>query len=448
MRHYTKGLILALLLGCASISIAWKARGTRVLVRTPAELKAAISKAQPGDTLVMANGKWENAAILFQGHGQANAPIVLTAEEKGKVVLSGQSELSIAGEYLEVHGLHFKNGIAPSKSIVSFRKDAKSVANNCRVTDCVIQDYSNVGEDEKWVNLYGKNNRFDHNLLEGKKSEGTTLVVWLSDTASRENRHRIDHNYFGHRPRLGQNGGETIRIGTSEHSMHTSQTVVEQNYFFRCDGEAEIISIKSAENVIQDNVFYESKGAVVLRHGNNNTIRQNYFIGNNVKETGGIRVINQGHQVYGNHLQELNGSENKSSLVVMNGVVNSPLNGYHQVRDVTVRDNVFLFCSSWQLGVGSRAQQILQPERTLISGNTFYNPRVKAVYEMAHPLPGITFRENRYNIGATTSLEGFKRSSQAYVKGKNGIWKEKGAPDIELPVTPASAGPTWYKQAI
>nr|WP_317039131.1 chondroitinase-B domain-containing protein [Winogradskyella sediminis] len=46
-----------------------------------------------------------------------------------------------------------------------------------------------------------------------------------------ENNHQIDHNYFGHRPDLGENGGETIRIGTSANSMKSSKTIVESNTF-------------------------------------------------------------------------------------------------------------------------------------------------------------------------------------------------------------------------
>ena len=38
------------------------------------------------------------------------------------------------------------------------------------------------------------------------------------------NYHLISHNYFGFRPALGVNGGETIRVGTSEWSFNTSRT--------------------------------------------------------------------------------------------------------------------------------------------------------------------------------------------------------------------------------
>ena len=111
-------------------------------------------------------------------------------------------------------------------------------------------------ESDYWVGIYGKNNRFDHNYLTGKRNHGVTLAVRLNTEASRENHHRIDHNYFGHRPILGANGGETLRVGTSHYSLTNSNTVVEYNYFDRCNGEHEIISSKSCQNIYRHNTFY------------------------------------------------------------------------------------------------------------------------------------------------------------------------------------------------
>lgn len=51
-------------------------------------------------------------------------------------------------------------------------------------------------------------------IFTGKKSRGTAAVVWLSDQPGD---HRIDHNHFGHRTELGQNGGDTIRPCTNTH---------------------------------------------------------------------------------------------------------------------------------------------------------------------------------------------------------------------------------------
>lgn len=418
------------------------------VVNTKTELQAAINSAKPGDTIALANGEWKDASFIFEAKGTNAAPIVLTAETKGQVTLSGQSDVRMAGEHLVLSGLVFKNGYAPTKTVISFRKNTSTFAHNSRVTECVIVDYNRPdGTDEKWISIYGSNNRVDHNYLEGKTSVGTTLVVWLDDVKSRENNNRIDHNFFGHRPPLGKNGAETIRIGTSETSMHNSNTTVENNYFYRCDGEAEIISIKSAQNVIQKNVFFESKGSVVMRHGNNNVVKENFFIGNKVKETGGIRIINQGHQVYNNHLQELAGTSNKSSLVIMRGIVNSPLNGYHQVIDVTVKDNAFFYSTTWQLGTGSEPGQTLLPENTLLKNNLYFNPTVNIIYNMPQPIPGMTFTDNKFKLAPASTFQatGFSTSTEEYEKGSNGIYKKQGAPDVTLPVTQATTGPAWYQ---
>ncbi|MDA9240746.1 polysaccharide lyase 6 family protein [bacterium] len=148
--------------------------------------------------------------------------------------------------------------------------------------------------------MYGKHNRFDHNHLEGKRNKGVTMAVRLNAEASQENYHRIDHNYFGSRPVLGSNGGETLRIGTSHYSLSNSYTVVENNYFDRCDGEVEIISVKSGSNHISGNLFYESRGTLTLRHGNDNLVENNIFLGNGVEHTGGIRVINKRQTIRNN----------------------------------------------------------------------------------------------------------------------------------------------------
>ena len=141
---------------------------------------------------------------------------------------------------------------------------------------------------DSWVNLYGKHNRLDNSYFAGKSNRGVTISVQLNDGDSLENHHRIDHTYFGPRPALGSNGGETIRIGNSWSSLSDSLTVVEKNVFDRCDGEVEIVSNKSGGNVFRRNLFYESRGTLTLRHGNNNLVEDNVFLGNRVPHTGGI----------------------------------------------------------------------------------------------------------------------------------------------------------------
>ena len=82
----------------------------------------------------------------------------------------------------------------------------------------------------------------------------------------------------------------------------------------------EIISVKSGKNNIRNNVFFESRGTLTLRHGNGNVISENVFFGNGVDHTGGIRVINKDQIVRNNYIEGLTGYRFGSGFTVMNGV--------------------------------------------------------------------------------------------------------------------------------
>ena len=327
MRSQKYAVHLAMALSICFFAAVKHAAAAEYLVTTPQAYSQALAKAKAGDVIKLANGVWRDFEILFTGEGEKGNPIRLTSQTKGKVILSGQSNLRLAGNYLEVSGLVFKDGYTPTQEVISFRKNKNELANNSRVTEVVIDNFNQPERQEAdfWVMLYGKNNRFDHSHLVGKRNKGVTMAVKLNSAESRENNHRIDHNYFGPRPILGSNGGETLRIGTSHFSRTDSKTIVENNYFDRCDGELEIISSKSGSNVIRNNTFYKSRGTLTMRHGNNTLVEGNVFFGADEDHTGGIRVINARQIVRNNYMQDIKGTRFGGALVVMNGVPNLSL---------------------------------------------------------------------------------------------------------------------------
>ncbi|WP_341222331.1 polysaccharide lyase 6 family protein [Polaribacter atrinae] len=302
-----------------------------VLVSSITEYNTTIKSAKPGDIIVLKNGVWEDVELNAYGKGEEGNPILIKAETPGEVIITGNSTLNIYGEFIIVSGLWFKDGNTTYKSVVQFRKDSTI-------------SYFNSKENLKdhWVYIWGKNNRVDHNNFTGKISEGTTLVVWLKGEEHVENNHRIDNNFFGTRPDLGKNGGETIRIGTSTNSKKSSKTLVERNVFANCDGEIEIISNKSGDNIYRDNLFIGSQGALTLRHGDNALVERNVFLGNGVSKTGIVRVINSNHIIRNNLFVGLLGDGYRGPIVLMNGVLNSPLNRYEQVKNVDIQNNTII----------------------------------------------------------------------------------------------------------
>jgi poly(beta-D-mannuronate) lyase len=424
------------------------------LVKNKSEYKKVYKELDAGDNVILANGTWKNFEIVFLGQGTKENPITLQAETKGKVFLTGNSNLRLAGEFLIVSGLVFKDGYTPTSEVISFRRNKEHLANHSRVTEVVIDNYSNPDkyDQDKWVVMYGKHNRFDHSYLAGKRNAGVTMTVRLTSEESQENYHRIDHNYFGPRPVLGSNGGETLRIGTSHYSLTDSFTTIENNYFDRCDGEVEIISNKSGKNKILNNVFYESRGTLTLRHGNGNLVEGNVFFGNGKDHTGGIRVINADQIIRNNYMEGLTGYRFGSGLTVMNGVPNSSINRYHQVNNALITNNSLINVDHIQLAAGSDAERSAAPINSKFENNLIVHDQNKDGLALFDDVTGIEFIGNKtHQVKTPTISKGFESSSIELKRADNGLLypvaqalANIGADKSLTPIDKAQTGPTWY----
>ncbi|MGO3300946.1 MAG: polysaccharide lyase 6 family protein, partial [Pseudoalteromonas sp.] len=439
----------------SSLSVSQWAIAADYTVSSAEEYEQVAKKLAPGDVVNLKDGVWRDFEIIFSGQGSKNKPITLEAQTSGKVILSGLSNLRLAGEHLVVKGLVFKDGYTPTGAVISFRRNKKEYANNSRVTEVVIDNYSNPDKQESdyWVALYGKNNRFDHSYLAGKRNKGVTMAVRLDSEQSQQNNHSIDHNYFGPRPVFGSNGGETLRIGTSHYSLTDSLTVVENNYFERCDGEVEIISVKSGKNKLRNNTFFESRGTLTLRHGNGNIVENNVFFGNGVDHTGGIRVINKDQIVRNNYLEGLTGYRFGSGLTVMNGVPNSTINRYHQVDNATIENNTLVNVSHVQLAAGSDQERSAVPVNSVMRDNLIYNDKATDVFTAFDDISGIKFSNNLLNksvepltdSGFITKKVTMQRAENGLMYPQNATKKHGTSADLK-PTVKAQTGPSWYEK--
>jgi len=365
------------------------------IVRDVKELKLAVGKAQPGDTIILQDKEWKDAELVLNGNGTSARPIVIKPQTKGGVVFTGRSKVNIGGAYLIFKGFHFKDGYTPESAVITFRINNDVLANHCRMSECVIENYSQPKrfDSDNWVVLWGKYNRVDHCTFVNKLNAGPTIIAELNDERSQQNYHSIDSNYFKGRERFGSNGGETIRIGVSRYSLTASRTQIIHNYFERCNGEVEIISLKSGENNVGFNTFFECEGGLVLRHGAKNVIEGNLFLGNNKPFTGGIRIINPGHSIFNNVFKDLKGTAFRSALSVLNGVPNSLINRYYQVKDVAIYNNTFINCTQILFGAGKDAERTLSPQNVTFYNNLLVQPQ-GAPYQDDNKDGGIHFKKN------------------------------------------------------
>ena len=445
------GVLVCFAAFCATTS------AKETLVKDVAEFDAAVESAAPGDHIILGNGGWRDADLWFRCKGTKAAPITLRAQTPGDVAFLGSSRLRFGGEYLIARDLLWLDSAA-SDDVVAFRIDSKTLASHCTLLQSAI-----VGDmpdkERKFVSLYGEHNEVRHCRFEGKQSKGTLLVVWLGEGAA-PNHHKISHNFFGVRERLGKNGGEIIRVGDSKTSLQSSETVVGFNYFYRCDGEAEIISNKSCDNQYGSNVFVGCSGAVTMRHGNRCFVTYNYFYGDGCKGTGGIRVIGERHTIRDNRFYGLLGDDTRAALSIMNGVPNSPANAYVQVVGAVVENNSFVDCKQ-NICIGlsddDQQEQTLPPKLCRFAKNVVVGK--SPVFVIRTPAIESKYEANFYHGGqlGIDAVDGWIQATEVprydiarhfwpiELGGKLTLIPPDIMSDFVRPVRLAEIGPEWMR---
>lgn len=368
-------------------------------VSNPNEL-SKLNTLKPGDVVVIASGKYNSQKMQFNANGTESAPIILEGEKPGDVIFTGESILQISGNFVIVRNLFFKN-ITPSQS----KSPIEMKTRDSKLQNCVISGVNSKEDpltDNKWVSLYGERNTVERCSFIDKKNIGCLLVIWLEKNVTPN--HRILNNYFS-RPTIlispdgsKTNGQECVRIGTSDFSMQDARCLVANNTFYRCDSEMEVISNKSCFNSFINNLFLETQGAMTLRHGNNSLVEGNFFIGNNREGTAGVRVIGDHQIIRNNYFENTKGSNYQATICLIQGVVNSPLNRYFQVKDSKIEGNIIKNCyNGIVVSYGSAEDQSLPVISTEINNNTIYNDNssnYSIVWVDIPAKPEVTFKNN------------------------------------------------------
>lgn len=402
-------------------------KATEYLVETTTDFENALKKVNPGDIIIWKEGNYSDIKIDFTPllNGTSEKPIFLKAQKAGKVKFSGNSQLFIGGDYLVVEGFLFEGNctLETNQNVIDFKsKDKKKVeANHCRLTNCAIINYSSIEESDKknyYVNLIGTYNEVDNCTFEGKLNAGPTLVIEYkqengyvpgSDFAP-SSFHHIHHNYFGYRT-FSSNGGEQIRVGTSTTSFSHGFNIVEYNYFEDERIEAEIISNKSWDNIYRFNTFYGNDGAMVIRHGQKCFVYGNYINGKSGRNrSGGIRIINPNNTVFNNYIENIEGGKGNSKfpISIMDGLVDSPLNGYYPADNAIVAYNTVVnsYGPAIKLGVVNKDVKTpkIAPTNVIVVGNTIINSigDNDSPFELTDNNTTFTIKDNFFTNGKTT----------------------------------------------
>ncbi|MDC0559153.1 polysaccharide lyase 6 family protein, partial [Candidatus Izimaplasma bacterium] len=287
-------------------------------VENKIELLAAILNAEPGDAIILKDGRYSDVNVLLETSGTKEHPIFIFAENPGEVSIEGESTIRAEADYVIIANLLFQNGHpTQDKGAIIFE------GSHSRLTNTKFNSFEHFAYDHKWVSLNGQYNEVDHNTLDGKSTGGALLTVWRDDDSPQF--HHIHHNHFSNYTDTGgANGYETIRLGTSHQSQSDSYIIIEDNLFENISGEIEIISVKSGRVVLRRNTIINSKGMFTFRHGKNNLAEDNVFLTMGQQDAGGFRAYDGGHVIRNNYIEGIETSSNTRGGIVIHSGVNLP----------------------------------------------------------------------------------------------------------------------------
>ncbi len=363
---------------------------TTVSKQLKEEYQQKLMDAKDGDVITFSDGKFHN---LGQIEITANN-VTITSENPGKTWLTGLVQIKAKGDNITIDGLVFTEG-GPKERFGGVRLEGhKNTLKNTSFID-FNHDYPYEPDARRaeypkylWLSLWGKEAQVINNRFEGKYKRGTTLGVQKDDTPDK---HLIKNNLFlDQRPNLynefdnqdairyNANTWEAIRIGDSKSSQWSSQTSLIDNLFIDMDGEHELISIKSGDNLIQGNMIVNSASLISLRHGKNNIVENNIILGNGKEKTGGIRIYDAGHKIVNNYIAETRGyagdiegnADIRGAIVLNTGIIDvkngevldqsikgKELNKQWTPHNIDIKNNSIINCQ-WGIVHGNQTHRV------------------------------------------------------------------------------------------
>jgi len=357
-------------------------------IHTEQEFNTISAQLKPGDNVVIANGTYGTWSLVANTIGTAAKPVTIKAETSGKVIFTGDTDhpmFQLTGEYTTLSGLTFTGcNIAKINKKEGLLVELFN-SKHCRLTDCTFTKNTAKTQFMPIVMISGNGeyNRVDHCNFTANV-DNQEIQIRINKEPSPQYT-LINNNTFKNKEHVSWknfNGGECVQIGQDPIllGLSISKTTVRENTFIRCNGEPEVISNKSSQNIIAKNYFEDCEGELVMRGGHDCLVDSNTIKGN----TCGIRVNGTGHTITNNNISNV-----KTGIRLMYGMAKSKteIGFYIAASDCVIKNNHIENCTTGIL-IGdsknadwtgkfdtvrypSRVMQDVAPYNNTLSNNVF-----------------------------------------------------------------------------
>lgn len=341
-------------------------------------------------------------------------------------------------------------------------------SDSCRLSQCFLK-LTGQARYTQWVILSGNSNRnrvdhceFGPNTVQGhyvwpygtQTIAGVTVPADRTDWANGNGPYnpnmarytQIDHNYF-HDQAPGT--GEIIVLGGmgATGDYQDTYSVVENNLLVNCDGDAEIIAIKTSSSTLRYNTVITSTGILSSRAGNKSSIYGNFILQGGKSGAGGIKIYEMDHKVYNNYIENCaeypilvgggdaydgsTGTFDHAQVKRASMVNNTIVNCSRQVRighGSPLPPVDFIFANNLIYGSGATFSESLVPTGSSVySGNIIYpynltktgftvtDPKLSTInglMKLTSSSPAINASSLTYNTFVSEDMDGETRDSQ------------------------------------
>lgn len=373
------------------------------VARAAVEVRALSGKLKPGDQLVLAGTAWNEARFTFEGHGTAEAPIIIRPEKPGSVSFTGESAVTFHGEHLIVHDLVFRGVTVSKNNEVLFRvgNGVEKPGNHClfnrlHFLNCGSTTPADWPKLHLWLmSMRGRGNTVSNSTFSGFKHIGQMLGAAELPKDGLQQLHVLN-NRFIDRPKIDdQNGYEILQLGWSGEKAAATGSLIAGNTFENCDGENEIISLKASDIVVRDNQFLGCQGVLSLRAANRVLVQGNLFDGQGQNNVGGITLEGADHVLIGNTFRRLMKQRSYYfwTLAMAAGSAenygdNGDVAGYGRPKNILITQNRFEHCDS-RIAAGTypRKEFPLLPKHIRVEQNAFIGTKANSVFDYIAPDP-------------------------------------------------------------